>query len=163
MKKYSFSVAAAASIAIGAAAFFFFPSASAQKSYNIRWEYASITGVYHPYTGADNSVVVMAANICYMQAAGCQNEEVRSELIYSKFLQDLRLENTDQSRIRAQARAADGAYARAIAKLGAEGWELVSSPDLQFDNYYQNSMGTYNLQEGSRERKPDIYFKRPRQ
>jgi hypothetical protein len=161
MKKFVFSVAVAGIVA--AAAFFFYP-VSAQKSYGgARWEYASITGVYQPYTGSDNSVFIMAANICYMQAAGCQNEEVRNEVNFSKFLQDLRLENTGQSRLRAQARAAEGAYAKAFAKLGAEGWELVSPPGLQFDNYYLNSSGTYNIQEGNKERKADIYFKRLRQ
>ena len=146
-----------------AAAVFYFP-ASAQREVSNRWEYAAITGSYFPYSTENPSIVATAAvNICYMQSGGCQNEEVRAEINYSRFFQETRFENTEKTRGFAERRAAESAFAKAIAKLGQEGWEMISTPELEFDNYILASPGNYRVQEGSRERKPDIYFKRARQ
>lgn len=137
---------------------------SAQKSPVTRWDYAAVTGTYAPFVAENSSVSVSAAaNICYMQAAGCQNEEVRADVSLTKFFQDTRLENSPTTRALAYDKAAETAYAKAIAKLGVEGWELVSTPGLEFDNYFQNAQGNYTVQEGDKNRKPDLYFKRPRQ
>jgi hypothetical protein len=62
----------------------------------------------------------------------------------------------------ARHRAIDNVYSRAIAKLGAEGWEMISKPELQFDTFYQNASGTFDVAPGNYDRKPDIYFKRPK-
>jgi hypothetical protein len=102
-------------------------------------------------------------NICYMQAGGCQNEEVRAEISFTKFFQDTRLGNSPKTRALAYDKAVETAYAKAIAKLGLEGWELVSTPGLEFDNYFQNAQRNYTVQEGDKDRKSDLYFKRPRQ
>ncbi len=138
-------------------------AATAQRSVINRWDYAAITGTYAPYVTENSSVAVSAsANICYMQAAGCQNEEVRAEVSFTKFFQDTRLENSPKTRALAYDKAVENAYAKAIAKLGLEGWELVSTPGLEFDNYFQNAQGNFTVQEGSKDRKPDLYFKRQR-
>lgn len=144
--------------------FTFDSETSAQRSAVIRWDYAAITGTYAPFVAENSSVSVSAAaNICYMQAGGCQNEELRAEVSFTKFFQDTRLENSPKTRGLAYDKAAENAYAKAIAKLGVEGWELVSTPGLEFDNYFQNAQGNYTVQEGDKNRKPDLYFKRPRQ
>jgi hypothetical protein len=134
---------------------------TAQKSATINWDYAAVTGAYVPYT-TDNpsSNVVAAVTICYMKADGCQNEEIKGEVNYSKFLQDARLENTQVARRFAQNKAAETAFAKAFARLGLNGYELVSAPGLQFDQYVLNSSGTFTVQEGNNERPADIYFKR---
>lgn len=133
---------------------------SAQKSNVGRWEYCAITGSYVP-SGAENQATIAGAvNICYLQTAGCQNEEVKTDLIYNKFLQDWRLENTGVSKTLAFNRAQETAFAKAVAKLGAEGWEMVSTPTFEFDNYFQNYQGTYTVYQGNKEVKPDVYFKR---
>jgi hypothetical protein len=107
--------------------------------------------------------IVGAANICYMEAQGCRSEEVRSEIALGKFLQDTKLENSAEARQNAQRRAVEAAYARAFSKLGADGWELVSSPELQFDNFVANSPNSFAVMDGSHQRGPDIYFKRRKQ
>jgi hypothetical protein len=137
---------------------------SAQRSPVTRWDYAAITGTYAPFVSENSAVSVSAAaNICYMQAAGCQNEEVRADVSLTKFFQDTRWENSPTTRTLAFDKAAETAYAKAITKLGLDGWELVSTPGLQFDNYFQNPQGNHTVQEGDKNRKPDLYFKRPRQ
>lgn len=139
-----------------------FPAA-AQRDAAGRWEYASITGSFAPYSTENPSIVATAAvNICYMQADGCRNEEVRAEINYSRFFQDARLENTERSRTLAERRAAEIAFAKAMAKLGLDGWEMVSSPELQFDNYVPSGPNSFRVEQGEKQRAPDIYFKRAR-
>ena len=77
-------------------------------------------------------------------------------------LQDSRQENTQAARKLAQNKATETAFAKAFAKLGLQGFEMVSSPGLQFDQYVPNSAGTFTIQEGSSERTADIYFRRQR-
>ena len=140
---------------------YFDRNVTALKTAALTWEYAAVTGSYVPYS-SDNpsSNAVAAVTICYIKADGCQNEEVKSEVNYSKFLQDTRQENTIAARRLAQNRATETAFAKAFAKLGSSGYEMVSAPGLQFDQYVLNSSGTYTVQEGSNERTADIYFKR---
>jgi hypothetical protein len=164
MKKHTFVFGVGIIVAIA-----FFAAAQyrgevdAQKNSAVTWEYAAVTGVYVPYS-SDNpsSNLVAAVTICFMRADGCQNEEVKGEVNYSKFLQDTRQENTQAARRLAQNKAAEAAFAKAFTKLGLSGYEMVSAPTLQFDQYVLNSTGTYTVQEGSRERTADIYFKRQR-
>lgn len=148
---------------IAIAAVLFQLPASAQRDASGRWEYAAITGSYVPYSTENTSIVATAAaNICFMQADGCRNEEVRAEVNYSRFFQDTRLENTERSRALAERRAAEIAFAKAVSRLGQEGWEMVSTPELQFDNYISSGPNSFRVEQADRQRKPDIYFKRSR-
>lgn len=133
----------------------------AQRSTGNNWEYAAITGYYTPYP-ADNpgSIATMAVNICYLQVSGCRNEEVTASVPYAKFIQDNRLENSEQSRALARNKAQDDAYTKAIAKLGQEGWELSGPTNLQFDTAYTAPSGSSAIDPGVKDRKEDIYFKR---
>ena len=137
--------------------------AAAQRGISARFEYAVINGPYLPYPADGPSSVSSAVNICYLQAAGCQNEEVRAEINISKFLQDERLENASNARALASSRAVNTAYSRAISKLGAEGWELVDSPAVEFDLYYTNQQGIQAVKTGSQADRKQVWFKRVRQ
>ena len=59
---------------VGAVAFFTTSRSEAQRNNPIRFEYAVINGNYLPYPADNPSVVSSAANICYLQVVGCQNE-----------------------------------------------------------------------------------------
>lgn len=165
MKKSTYVVGAAVLLAITffAVARSFEPNVEAQRNAPIMFDYAAVTGAYVPYTSDNPSAnFVAAVTICYMKADGCQNEEIRGEVNYSKFLQDSRQENTQTARKLAQNKATEIAFAKAFARLGATGFEMVSSPGLQFDQYVPNSAGTFTVQEGNSERTADIYFRRQR-
>jgi len=149
-------------IAVVAAAFVFRP-AEAQRSVSGRFEYAVINGNYSPYPPDAPTVVSSAVNICYLQAAGCQNEEIKSEVGIAKFLQDERIENNARTRQLVQERAVEVAFSKAIAKLGGEGWEMISAPAVEFDLYYTNPQGNQTAKEGNRTDRQHIWFKRARQ
>lgn len=157
-------VAIAAIGAIGGAVGYFSTARSeAQRSNPVRFEYAVINGNYLPYPPDNPSVVSSAANICYLQVVGCQNEEVRVEINLSKFAQDERLENSSGVRRLAQERAVQSSFSRAIAKLGSEGWEMVEAPEIEFDLYYTNPQGIQTVKEGSKTERRHVWFKRERQ
>jgi hypothetical protein len=137
--------------------------AEAQRGVGARFEYAVINGPYLPYPADGPSSVSSAVNICYLQASGCQNEEVRAEINISKFLQDERLENASNARSLAVSRAANTAYSRAIAKLGGDGWELVEAPPVEFDLYYTNQQGIQTVKTGQQSDRKHVWFKRIRQ
>jgi hypothetical protein len=133
----------------------------AQKAGRVQWEYASRSSAYLPFSNDNQSAIITAGiNICYLQADGCRNEEVLFTLNYSKFLQDLRFDNNPRSKALAQQKAMEGAFAKAVVKLGLDGWEMVSSPQVQFNTFVQNESEGYRVIEGSQERKADIFFKR---
>jgi hypothetical protein len=135
--------------------------AFAQKTNRPQWEYASLSAAYLPFTNDNQSAVITAGiSICYLQMDGCRNEEVLFTLNYGKFLQDLRFDNNSRSKAYAQQKAMEGAFAKAAAKLGLDGWEMMGSPQLQFNTYVQNESEGYRVIEGSQERKADIFFKR---
>jgi hypothetical protein len=165
MKRRSMLVALAAIIvAIGGVVGYYGTAKSeAQRNSPVRYEYAVINGNYLPYPADNPSVVSSAANICYLQVAGCQNEEVRVEVNLSKFAQDERLENSSGVRRLAQERAIQSSFSRAIAKLGSEGWEMVEAPDIEFDLYYTNPQGIQTVKEGSKTERRHVWFKRERQ
>jgi hypothetical protein len=52
------------------------------------------------------------------------------------------------------------AFTKAVARLGSEGWEMMSEPSVTFDNYILDSQGNYSISQGNKELKPNIYFKR---
>ena len=147
---------------LGAVAFFTTSRSEAQRNNPIRFEYAVINGNYLPYPADNPSVVSSAANICYLQVVGCQNEEVRSEINISKFAQDERLENSGGVRRLAQERAIQTSYSRAIAKLGSEGWEMVEAPEIEFDLYYTNPQGIQSVKEGAKTERRHVWFRRER-
>ena len=164
MKIRSFLFAAAFVAVIGGIVGYYVPARSeAQRNSSVRFEYAVINGNYLPYPADNPSVVSSAANICYLQVAGCQNEEVRVEVNLSKFAQDERLENSGGLRRLAQERAVQSSFSRAIAKLGSEGWEIVDAPEIEFDLYYTNPQGIQSVKEGARTERKHVWFKRERQ
>jgi hypothetical protein len=153
------SIGASILVAIG----HFAPTTEAQRGVSARFEYAAINGSYPPYPADGPSSVSSAVNICYLQVAGCQNEEVRAEINISKFLQDERLENAGNARTLAGTRAMNAAYSRAISKLGAEGWEIVEAPGIEFDLYYTNPQGIQTVKMGQQTERKHVWFKRVRQ
>ncbi len=165
MKKTSaiYAGAALGILAILIATQIFDWSATAQKSVSVQWEYAAITAVYLAPNTETQAIFNGAANICYLQANGCRNEEVRGELVYNKFLQDFRLENSERSKAAGLNQAKDVAFAKAVAKLGAEGWEMTEQPSLQFDTFVPNNQNGFNWSPGEKELKQDVYFRRVRQ
>ena len=141
----------------------FTPATEAQRGVSARFEYAVINGSYLPYPADGPSSVSSAVNICYFQASGCQNEEVRAEINISKFLQDERLENVGNVKLLAGSRAMNVAFSRAISKLGAEGWEIVEAPGIEFDFYYTNPQGIQTVKAGQQTERKHVWFKRVRQ
>lgn len=162
--------AAFASFAVGAVALlivflasYFGTSTEAQRGASGRIEYAVINGSYPPYPADGPSSVSSAVNICFLQASGCQNEEVKAEIIISKFLQDERLENASNAKTLAGYRAMNVAYSKAIARLGTDGWEMVDAPEIEFDLYYTNPQGIQTAKIGQQTERRHIWFKRVRQ
>lgn len=141
----------------------FSPATEAQRGISGRLEYAVINGSYPPYPADGPSSASSAVNICYLQVSGCQNEEVRAEINLSKFIQDERLENAGNIKALAANRALNVAYSKAISKLGADGWELVEAPRVEFDLYYTNPQGNQTAKIGQQTERNHIWFKRIRQ
>lgn len=165
MKK-AFCVAAVIAVVVSAVLFGwnqFSETATAQRASVLRFEYAVINGSYLPYPPDNASSVFAAVNVCYLQVNGCQNEEVKTEVNLSKFIQDERLENSGGVRRLAQSRAFQSSFSRAFAKLGAEGWEIVNAPEIEFDLYYTNQQGIQSVKEGAKTERQHIWFKRARQ
>lgn len=140
-------------------AFLIFSPSTAQRRYVNQWEYAAITLTFIPLNTENQAVLTGAANVCYLQINGCRNEQVKSELVYAKFLQDFRLENTGNSKSLAFNRARELAYTKAVAKLGLEGWEIIGQPPVNFDGYIDGQDSFVTGQTRS-EVKPNVYFKR---
>jgi hypothetical protein len=163
MNKTLFTLFTAVGLFIGLSIFgipSIFPPSSAQKKYVGQWEYAAITFTSIPYYSENQAVVTGIANVCYLQQNGCRNEEAKAEVIYAKFLQDYRLENTSNSKNLAYSRAKELAYTKAVARLGAEGWEIVGQPSVNFDVYIPDNQGNYYIGQTNKEVKPNLYFKR---
>lgn len=135
----------------------------AQRNSSGRFEYAVINGSYQPYPADGVSSVSGAVNICYLQAIGCQNEEIKIEVNLNKFIQDERLENSSAVKRLAQERAYQTSFSRAIAKLGTDGWEMVEAPEIEFDLYFTNPQGIQTVKEGAKTQRQHIWFKRERQ
>ena len=153
-------IAAIAAISVGS---YLSTRTEAQRGASGRFEYAVINGVYPPYPADGPSTVSSAVNICYLQTSGCQNEEVRAEINISKFLQDERLENAGNARSLASQRAMNVAYSKAISKLGADGWEMVHVPEIEFDLYYTNPQGIQTVKQGQQTERKHVWFQRVRQ
>ena len=165
MRNIALILAGAASVALVVVGglYLFDKPAEAQRNVTARFEYAVITGSFQPFPADNPSVISSAVQVCYLQASGCQNEEVRSEVNLSKFIQDERLENSLRVRGLALERANQIAFSKAIAKLGSDGWEMVSAPAVEFDVYYLNQQGITSVKDGNRTDRQHIWFKRTRQ
>lgn len=149
---------------VGGGVFYFAESTSeAQRSVTVQYDYAVIQGSYKPFPFGDAGSTLGAVNICYLQMGGCQNEEVKAEIIYSKFAQDERLEGAKDITTRAQNRAVQNAFARAIAKLGSAGFEMVDKPQVEFDLYFESGQANKSVIEAPQTQRQHIWFKRVRQ
>ena len=85
-----------------------FNSAHAQrpeKAASAGWEYCAITDV--PAFG-QNGRVIGSAKVCYFEGSGCRREEVEASVPGNDFTEGKK-----------------AALAKAAAKLGADGWELL--------------------------------------
>jgi hypothetical protein len=162
MNKYLFRIApiTIGILIFGILAFSIYSPSSAQKRSQIQWEYVAITFTNVPFSSENQPFITAIANVCFFQSNGCRNEEIKAELGYAKFLQDFRLENTNSSKNLAYNRARELAYTKAIARLGSEGWEMIGQPSVNFDTYILDIQGNYIISQGSKEIKPNIYFKR---
>lgn len=149
-------------IVVAALGYQFTASSVAQRNTSVRFEYAVINGSYQPYPADGVSSASGSVNICYFQATGCQNEEVRTEVNFNKFIQDERLENSSNVRRLAQERAFQTSFSRAIAKLGSDGWEMVEAPEIEFDLYFTNPQGIQTVKEGAKTQRQHVWFKRER-
>jgi hypothetical protein len=163
MSRYIVGFVGLVVVSVAGLGYYFTPISEAQRNSSVRFEYAVINGSYQPYPADGVSAVTGAVNICYFQAAGCQNEEIRTEVNFNKFIQDERLENSSAVRRLAQERAYQTSFSRAIAKLGAEGWEMVEAPEIEFDLYHPNQQGIQTVKEGAKTQRQHIWFKRERQ
>ena len=161
--KATFAIVVGFAVAAGFFAFAIFRQAEAQKSVSSRYEYAVINGSYMPFPADGPTTVTSAVNICYLQNTGCRNEEVKSEVVIAKFLQDERIENNASVRSLVQERAIETAFSKAVSRLGTEGWEMIDRPSIEFDLYYTNQQGVQTVKEGNRTERQHIWFKRMRQ
>jgi hypothetical protein len=142
-------------------AFSFYWTSSAQKSTRVQWEYSVINVAYISYTSENQPIITGSVNVCFIQTDGCRNEEIKSELIYPRFLQDFQLENTQVSREIAQSRAIESAFSKAVTKLSSEGWEIMDAPAFEFDAYIPNRQETFNILR--KNKTLNVYFKRLKQ
>jgi hypothetical protein len=121
----------------------------AQAPKRARWEYCSITEIKTPFVNTSQAEVkpTAIASICYFRAAGCVRVEVKYEAGLAELTKDLSPQDRygGPGMYVAREKVAQGALARAIAKLGADGWEMVGQAVFVFDGSLNN---------------PAIYFKR---
>jgi hypothetical protein len=106
-----------------------------QVSKRQRWEYCAITRFSANYPSQQDAKVVGAASICYFQDAGCRTEEVKFDLDLAEFSKgwDPRYA-TNESYVgfASAAKATEAVLARAIAKLGDDGWEMVGESIFRY-------------------------------
>jgi hypothetical protein len=136
---------------------------SSQKKYVTQFEYCAVNFTDVPYSIQAKSPLLAVVNICYIEALGCRNEELKAEFSYAKFLQDFRLENDNDAKAFAYSKVRENALSKAIAKLGSEGWEIVSAPTVEFDAYILDTQNNFQIKEGNKNLKPNIFFKRIKQ
>ena len=92
-------------------------------------EYCAITEIRAPFTNTPqaDAMVTATAIICYFQRNGCKREEVKFDASTAELTTDMnprdRLGGGAMYLVRE--RTAQGALAKAIAKLGADDWEMV--------------------------------------
>jgi hypothetical protein len=126
-----------------------------QKKVNLQWEHCAITYASAPVPSVERiEKFTGIAEICMFQSTGCKRDDVKIDLDYGSFLQEIGSQENLNSRQQASKRAREMAFAAAIAKLGNDGWEIVGDSIQNFDvsqseNYYIE--------------KKSVYFKRQKQ
>ena len=99
-----------------------------------RWEYCAIMNSTARRPSARDEKATGIASICYFQSIGCRTEEVTFDVDIAEVRKKLNLtENEGAVMYAATERATEGALARAISKLGDDGWEMVN-PGFRFSD-----------------------------
>lgn len=142
-------------------------AADAQKVARNQWEYAAIRSAYSitPYADRMNRIYGMA-QICYLEAQGCKNSELKFELDYGTYLQDRAIRDSYDARKGASIKAGEVAFQRALAQLGNDGWELVTdAPNLEFEMISLDDFNRFDDRSTFFDRKDTnaVYFKRLKQ
>ncbi len=135
----------------------------AQRDATTQWDYAIVSAPYFPFTGENtDAIVTSAVSICYLQQAGCRSEQEKGEVIVARFLQETRFDGQQDTSKLIQNRAAENAIARALTRLGSEGFELVESGKIRLDRYVNTSRGGNRVIAGEYEATENWILKRPR-
>ncbi|HXF43309.1 MAG TPA: hypothetical protein VNK26_06175, partial [Pyrinomonadaceae bacterium] len=116
-------------------------SEPAEAQSSPQYEYAVLTDVYDSFPPESLGVISSTAAVCVVKQQGCQIREFRADLNLSKFFQDEKIINDAIGRAAAADRVQQIAISRAIASLGAENWEMISSPDMRFGLVVTNPSG----------------------
>jgi hypothetical protein len=107
-----------------------------QVSKRQKWEYCAITSYSAALTGPLSQPDTKAravASICYFELTGCRREELKFELELAEFKKSLDPHDATRSLLSAAVdRATEIALARAIVKLGDDGWEMVGESVFKF-------------------------------
>lgn len=107
---------------------------SAQRAVRAPWEYATVVAAYsfNPSQDKLNKITGMT-EICFLQPNGCRRQEIKYELDYGLYLQERALNESLATRRAASIKAAEIALQKTLAQLGADGWELVGEPNLEYE------------------------------
>lgn len=108
----------------------------------VQWEYCAITGIDAPLIpNLVDSKITATASICYFQADGCRREEVKFEASVTDITRDIdpRDRTGGAGTWLARDKIARAALSNAIAKLGANGWEMVGQAVFIQDGTLGNS------------------------
>lgn len=134
---------------------------STQTQIENHWQYSAITAVYVHNPPADRlDKFVGNVDITYFtysydrvttRESFVKTECITHELYYAEFLGEFGLKNSPQTQAAASARAADLALAKAMHKLGAQGWEISGRNFAEFNFEALNQNTQY---------KNATYFKR---
>lgn len=122
-----------------------------QVSKGQKWEYCAITSYYATFTDPPSqpgAKVSAVASICYFEFAGCRREELKFELDLAEFKKSLKIDRL----IAAGEKATEIALARAVAKLGDDGWEMVGEVVFTF-GAERNNQAIYFKRKKSRPRR----------
>src|SRR5437016_2896847 len=97
-----------------------------------RWEYCAIMNSSANMPSARDKKTTGVASICYFQSIGCRTEEVTFDVDFAEVRKKLNAsENEGYVMYAATEKATEGALAKAISKLGDDGWEMVN-PGFRF-------------------------------
>lgn len=88
--------------------------------------------------------------------------EIKHELDYGIFLQERAEQESFQTRKDASVKASEIAFQKAIAQMGAEGWEIVGEPNLSFESVNVDDYNKFDDKSVlfKRENTKAVYFKR---
>ncbi|MBC7797512.1 MAG: hypothetical protein H7Z37_11620 [Pyrinomonadaceae bacterium] len=126
-----------------------------------KWQYCSMSQPYAPQAQLDRiDRFIGTVEVIYFQQYRNKNEVekfihreiITSELSYGEFLQENGMAENFQSRQAASLRASELAFAKALGKLGNDGWEIVGDSFKNFN--FTNAQVETHL-------KSSVYFKRP--